>query len=803
MEDIEQDIKNMFNEFSTTKKPLIQTFKVGENVKHDEPIDLIQSSDNKTWASANDIQERNGKGSSNIPMSQSLASTSYQPRHYANPKTPSQKVLIALNKACKIISQFTDKQLSILRSIILFYFLRISSDFRQEILHDLGQHNLDHNNPDKILDMISNSVNCNRKNSVLILFELLGLKPKNIFNCFPPSVASQNCCISKRRFCKIPRELLIGAIIYILVHKEPQKSFDGNIMQVICHYNNEDDDIILLATPSLDINDDTIILGGGQGYGLCLSRIEMDKNPNAHVIFCMDLGIAFAFIKLARESKLLDRENIIISGCFIGEGNLNCVDLNDLHGHSVTIIPPFSRDAFLKVKDYVTLLKKAGVENISIFQNAIFKNIKEQERALDIQGSPWKISLVEKAIVLDNVEVLSSSVRKIKSQALSLLEFEYLLSEIGINPILDVKKQASIIKLNVKSFGELSENSVDFSSPPKISDIIRAGFILFIWGASNCGKTFVLDTFISAIASATSAFCLEADIITKKVLKIDGELTEGQEKSRISQTTATNPNKHKVNENIHIIFARTDPIDLLCPEFQKALIDTIKDKNIEVVAFDNLITLLPKSTQGADTEFFNFIYELEKHNVAVIFVNHANKDKNVFKGSSNLESKSQTIIHVEGRDTLSDGNESDALKQALTHNGAVVRLNYTKCKLPPTLSGTHETYHLPVGGVWEYIEGTSPKLENGLVSQDNVSAEPFPDDSTIGDSPILSDCSDLTKDEKLVFSKYANNKILSRQDIQDCTGFKEDKAGLIIKNLKGKKLIIAVGSGNNIKYKLA
>lgn len=207
--------------------------------------------------------------------------------------------------------------------------------------------------------------------------------------------------------------------------------------------------------------------------------------------------------------------------------------------------------------------------------------------------------------------------------------------------------------------------------------------------------------------------------------------------------------------------------------------------------------------KGRTNELFDFFYSIEREGAAVIFVNHATKDNDDFKGPSNIRDKSQTIIHIEGRKTLiDDENSSEAVKHALKNSeDIVVRLNFEKCKLPPKLNEKYGIYHLPVDGNWNYLEGNVP-VDTPLCVTTLDDDET--DDKTSSDGDLNNNDSllcNLTEDQQALYKLFLSGKVFSRADIQEHFQWGEDKAGNELKALKKKQLIIAVGSGRNIRYK--
>ena len=699
---------------------------------------------------------------------------------------------------------------------------------REDFLEELGNPQQKHvgiiANPnrftgDDIVQFASEQLNRRRVQAACIVSELLGIKPEYCFDVGPatrdtesdasPSVMNriENELEPIILFDFIPEKIQVGEEIYILSFFDDLYSFDGSVEQKLCHYSNTNKQNFLLIASSILVNIERRkkkILGIGYAPATAwpFSRVAIDKFSDAPVIFPMSLHVAFHLRKICREASLNERD-CIVSGY---AGDTKTFDAHCFYGRNVILLPIFSRDGYSAAIDFASMLRNAGASDVKIYPWPIMALGMPADAMTAGSGSPWKHEFLDKKVDLSEQIAPSSFLNKIIKTALSVPNFENLLAEVGLTAPKECPSQKKAEALPISTLNEIMDSpEISIDTDPSLDLIIKPHFILFMWGGSNTGKSFILLTFILGIASGTQAFFFAGSNIPRNVLLLDGELTNDQFKQRLKQLTR---NKHSLFESVkkHIFchFAReTGSLDLLNPEHQKKILARIRQDNIKVLAIDNLISLADKALKGRTNELFDFFYSIEREGAAVIFVNHATKDNDDFKGPSNIRDKSQTIIHIEGRKTLiDDENSSEAVKHALKNSeDIVVRLNFEKCKLPPKLNEKYGIYHLPVDGNWNYLEGNVP-VDTPLCVTTLDDDET--DDKTSSDGDLNNNDSllcNLTEDQQALYKLFLSGKVFSRADIQEHFQWGEDKAGNELKALKKKQLIIAVGSGRNIRYK--
>ena len=271
---------------------------------------------------------------------------------------------------------------------------------------------------------------------------------------------------------------------------------------------------------------------------------------------------------------------------------------------------------------------------------------------------------------------------------------------------------------------------------------------------------------------------------------VDGELTEQELANRYEQLASAYELADDL-DRISFIPTRSYEVDdcnLLDGNLGMRVCTYVQQNRCDVVILDNLITLAPTSARGNEDALFAIIRNLERLGAAVIIVHHATKDGNSFKGSSNLASKSQNILKIEGRSGLEPEIDTcPALRRAFESEGAICRMTWEKCKTAPGLEGQTRTWQLPVGKAWQdldvQVETESSCADGAEVANAETSLE-------------------LTSDERKVLALFSGEtERIRRTDVERTLSCHEDKASSILKSLKEKGLIQSSGGGRSTEYR--
>ena len=700
-------------------------------------------------------------------------------------------------KVCKLVNQVRDLPPGILADVTRFKVFRAVLEWKYQhysctdkrlLCFDFGfPHAV---SPEQVIERISTNLNTPSLDAVRVLGRYMGISPENVFSIFPVSERRQMICNSEPQEC-IPHALNLADGCYQLSHVERQYDFAGYVEQAICVYNNKDGDrFTLMATREMLQNNygkkiPHLTIGHAPAFAYLLGRTDIDRRVGATVILPLSLDIAIELRALTTDSRVLQASHeFIISGLVGGSVAMKCTELSPLLYHRVILIPEFHREGLLAVDDVVSLCRKPGAAEVSIYPWPLF--LKEPAHATTawgegFQGHGTRLDMEESPFLL---------LKKIEQDAVTPSDFHHILEEYGVLATEKNTHEASHpTAITVKHLNELKQGNVDEQQfLPDLGRMFSVGQISLLWGPSNSGKSLVAQTIALALASGSPAFSIKNSSGPRRVMLIDGELTEEELRSRVEQLASVHADF--VEKNLLFSSMRGASVEnsnIISDDFANELCKTVRDNDIQVVIIDNLITLASSATHGNDDTLFALIRNIERNGAAVIIVHHSTKRGDAFKGSSNLGSKSQNVIQVDGRDTLMADEELEAeLMDALdSTDGAVVRLRWQKCKTAPVMEGKTFGFYLPLGGTWKSV---SDEME----AVSSISVVSGADEASMPD------------DESRVMKLFSENRVqIKRRDVEACLRCGEDKAGTILNNLKKKGMIRAVGGGRSTAYRKA
>ena len=517
-----------------------------------------------------------------------------------------------------------------------------------------------------------------------------------------------------------------------------------------------------------------------------LGATEIDANPASTVFLHLDLHTALALRQKVKRAEI-PSTTAVVSGIVGGTKAAKGAELNVLAHHQVVLLPDCSREGLLAVFDVVKLLRAVNADAVlypwPLLVDADYS---------DIDGEAWEQNLHRNATSLKRVEDVSALLYRLNEDAMTPEEFERFLKDIGMIPV----ENASIDTIDsedlpkVKKFSDLSRGHTE-NYKSDLARIFNVGQISLLWGRSNSGKSMIAASFALAIASGKSMFGVANTGSKRKVLIVDGELKEEELANRYEQVASAYELTDDDLDRINFIPTRSYAVDdsnLLDGNLEMTVCNYVRQNQCDVVILDNLITLAPTSARGNEDALFAVIRNLERLGAAVIIVHHATKDGNSFKGSSNLASKSQNILKIEGRGDLEAEKENNpALRRAFESEGAICRMTWEKCKTAPGLEGQTRTWQLPVGKAWQdldvQVETESSSADGAEVTRADV--------TTV----------DLTNDEQKVLELFTDGRTrIKRTDVEQALSCHEDKAGSILKSLVEKGQLESIGAGRGTKY---
>lgn len=672
------------------------------------------------------------------------------------------------------------------KTLLEWHYARASSDQRLRICSEFGFQCVEQ--PEQLLERVSKSLNIPALAAVRVLGKCMRVTPEYTFDVFP---VSERMYIpsNTKPIEEIPESLTVGGAQYTLRRTDWQHDFAGFVEQAVCQYQNGQNQFFYLVAARYEVEGrygmTRLSIGHAPAFAYLLGRTDIDRGRGATVILPLSLDIALELRSLTADSRVLRASpDFIVSGVFGNTAAMKHTEFSPLLHHRVILIPEFYREGLLAVDDAVALCRKAGAAEVSIYPWPLF--LTEPAHATTAWGEEFQ----RHGIRLDMEESPFLLLKKIEQDAVTPSDFHHILEEYGVLATEKNTHDASHSNaFTVKHLKELKQGNVDEQQfLPDLGRMFSVGQISLLWGPSNSGKSLVAQTIALALASGSSAFSIKNYSEPRRVLLIDGELTEEELRSRVEQLVSVHADF--VEENLLFFSLRGAAVEncnIISDNFAKNICETVRDKGIHVVIIDNLITLASSATYGKDDDLFALIRNIERNGAAVIIVHHSTKRGDAFKGSSTLASKSQNIIQVDGRDTLMTDEELEPeLGEALASDGAVVRLRWQKCKIAPSLEGSLRLFKLPLGGSWEAVE--EPQKSELSVPLCEAAENAL---------------SDLSPDECCVMALFDASEFITRKDVETCLNCGEDKAGTILNSLKRRGSIISIGGGRSTAYRKA
>lgn len=654
---------------------------------------------------------------------------------------------------------------------------------------------------DDFLSWLMKKLNRGPVISALVLGKLMCLKPEYCFNAFSedaPQKVSHTLGTSVED--ATPKSIVVNGINFKRLHMDIQRDIDGSITQAVCHYSDGKNDIFALAVrvPG-EQGKDYLKIGMKTAAAHLLSRDMIVFNPKAPVLICMDIKVAIFFREATREGHVFKRTGVIVSGFAGGGETQKGLLLSDVAGHPVTIVSAPGQEGW----DGVDLLAKrcleSGSADVSVYPWPIV-----QGDAPDI--SPYKPEmqdvLLAKTIDLATLELPSQLVAHIRSEAIPFEDMASWKKSVLLLEAATVRtecEQPRQVEIEIVPFGLLPEAaSREDNAPVAVRQMFTPQHTSLFWGASNAGKSWMGIELTIALATGTAYFFFAASAPCK-VCYLDGEVGSDF-KARGNQLLQDRKECLSLLEANLLVFSVKGGLNILNGETQQVLIDKLQEAGVEYIVVDNLLSLAPSASKSNSTPLFDFIHRVEKLGIGVIVLHHAGKTGKDFKGPVDLASLCQNVIHLEGRDQLegemTKGHEGDEwlspeLAGAFEEDGPVVRMTIEKCKVAPEIERRKMVYKLPVGGVWEFVEGDmstpTPKSSDSPIA--GGTPEILPVDST-----------PLPPDAQKLFNAMKKGQSYNRSGLEEITGFTTKKTLNVLKFLFEINLISQRGEGKSTYY---
>lgn len=209
--------------------------------------------------------------------------------------------------------------------------------------------------------------------------------------------------------------------------------------------------------------------------------------------------------------------------------------------------------------------------------------------------------------------------------------------------------------LAVLTLGELLE------APPEPREFLLEPWMMegdssLIYAPTGAGKSIFTLALALTIAGGGTLLGWTAKR-PRRVLLIDGEmpLADIHERASMLLPSIQGCDSEAVRENLRLLVQQAQHADTAFPDMDKpagqaAVLDMVRDGNIDVLIFDNFSTLFECPDENSASAFngvAKFLKRIKQADTACILVHHTGKNATTYRGSSKLATTFETLIHLQ------------------------------------------------------------------------------------------------------------------------------------------------------------
>lgn len=610
----------------------------------------------------------------------------------------------------------------------------------------------------------------------------------------------------------IPRSLPLKNRLFTLKEIIQVKNISGNPISGLCKYTSEGGSMLFLpaSVEQIDRQPGNMSIGHTPAHAYLLNRDIINQHPNALVVWPMNLQVSLALNELVDESKTILEEELAITGHYGGVDASLYAIVDDLWGHEVILIPELARQSMKTVLGLANNCMRAGAQSVRIYPYplCLYTTSMDADK-IEALSDPWEREMLQNAKILPDIELPSKLLMEIKEKSMTPEKYIAWGKDKGLF------KGENCDPAAVQNAGEMiesvyivpqEESQTSAYAPIKalccLDEIITVEARTLIWAPSNAGKSLFILYLAVSLAYGINMFVFSARK-PRKIAIFDAETGITTWDNRVRAIDGCYPIQENCMENLYRMRKKGNPaystLNLFSADWQNNLLHLWKEHGIEVVVFDNLISLCGTAANSAGKldEFFKFVSQIETQGIAVILVHHSNKDERKMKGVYELQAKCQNVIRLEGKkQLLPEEDPFLALQQALDIDGAVIRMTVEECKDASDMEGKSHFFHLPIGhGHWIALSEDTVLPLAPLVESPEGSIEALQDsESTVANLETLS------KKAKKVYEYIQGKPSVMRKDIDEHTGWNEKTVLKYINELLDARLIDRPASGSTTYY---
>ncbi|WP_428562495.1 MAG: AAA family ATPase [Solidesulfovibrio sp. DCME] len=527
------------------------------------------------------------------------------------------------------------------------------------------------------------------------------------------------------------------------------------------------------------------------------SDVLRDLQPDTKILLCEDPVVAIRLKEFIRD-KLKDFDNkYFVTMWYGGYKAIDGVDFGYLHERHVIFLPALKKMSYVKILKCQKKCVDVMVKKFSILLDPVLTKTLPRNGLVE-KMNPFEKLLADKAV---NISELNND-----------LFLDILGKSVSHDEFLKIGKRMGLFNDKVK------EDISDVEFPPSINttEIVPSGMNRMVWdnifqhndiglvlGPSHSGKTIFLMSILYAISYGVTLFGIKV-MKSRRVLLIDGETSPGGIKEMFRRIQFAYPLSKPLLENDPFRYEgypRDHSFNFSERASRQQVEKWLESGKIDVVAFDNLNTLLPGNVQKPCmvTNFLVWVKLLQsKFKISIVLAHHTKDTRAVFKkasGSKELEERSQTIIALTNRFEIKEkykNNENNAFFEYIDKKGALFEMHVKKCKHVHEFDGARWGCYLPLnvensmeGPVWHIFAVD----ENGSFT---CSAETCAENN----ENYIPEYDQLSEDEKRIMVELAHKKNnFTRGDVDSLLKRSGETSRnrlklLIAKNLIEKKCVV-------------
>ena len=654
-----------------------------------------------------------------------------------------------------------------------------------------------------IISNVASSIASTKENAVVILGQLLGLRPENVFHIFPVSKESSVATVYDyhgRMMDSLPKVLTVNGMSYNRGHYWPHWVEKNEASQALCEFKSCNGDLFhLVAVAECKDNWKSLSIGKHPATHHLLGKYEFRQslfvNSDTTAILPMDTHFAL-HLHSAIGSKYAD--NFTVMGCVGGTDEFKNADLSILNYQRVILIPEFNKASLLAMEGLVKHLENHCACAVRVYPHPMLVARNDTPEAPD----GWQQVEMAKAWFLDESENPSVFIKKtVMEQSMTLDEYKDFLCSLNLLSSEKHATQDEDFFWGKKKFLRSIGNKKPIQ--PNIETVFTRGQTTLIWGPSNSGKSYVALALTMSVATGTRFFNVSGYGYGRKVILVDGETTETmfEEKKRQLMASMSEDERDRFEENCesYLLHKENQNLD---ETLQKSLIEYVKQQHIELVLFDNLNSLVDKAWLTNTSKLFAFRDKLESAGAGVVFIHHATKAGNSPKGASELVGKSQNVIQIEGKTVLLEELNSptnqipDSAKEALSRGDVAFRMTWEESKVFHLAEHTSGICSLGQNSGWVQ-HGQKDEEADQISTSSEFTSDAGP--ALLTPTPK----SKAEQNDAKVLACFNGEKTLAKKDITAmCSCLSEDMIERSLKNLCDENKLVKLSAGPATKYRL-